>query len=205
MLPCSNVLIAFGLLAPAFVVAQPHPIPPDPAGVLKQLNFATIGGSQNTIQGIATDSSGNTYVAGTTSAADLTVKNAVQPQLADARIMKTGDLGATWTLVGSPPSDVTSIAADPAVPQVLLAEGQMGIFKSTDAGRTWKQVYRFDSTFSGPTSIAIDPANHLRVAALTPFTEQLIRSADGGETWSDPISPCGSSSCAGMGSNWNAA
>ena len=40
---------------------------PDPGGVLNQLTVASFGGSgQSSIQAIATDASGNVYVAGTT-------------------------------------------------------------------------------------------------------------------------------------------
>ena len=86
------------LLTSGFARAQP-----DAGGVLRKLSIASLGGSgQTSIQALATDSIGNILVAGTTNAPDFPVKNASQPVLADATILRTSDLGITWTHVGSP-------------------------------------------------------------------------------------------------------
>jgi uncharacterized protein (TIGR03437 family) len=170
-------------------------------GVLRQLSIAGFGGSgQTSIQALATDSSGNIFVAGTTNAPDLPVKNASQPVLADATILRTSDLGITWTHVGTPPGVASILVPDPVAPQVLFAGTNLGIFKSSDGGQTWRLVYAFqpNSQFGGlqfTGAMIIDPANHLRLAALSSNNSSgaLIRSLDGGETWTSgcPVDTCG--------------
>jgi uncharacterized protein (TIGR03437 family) len=165
----------------------------DPGGVLKRLSIAAFPGSgQNVIQALATDTTGNIYIAGTTGSPDFPIHNAAQAQFGDARILRTTDQGATWTPVGSPLQDVTAVVPDPVAPQVFFAGGDSGIYKSTDAGRTWRRVYQYPNPgypFGG--ALVIDPGNHLRLAAIAPFTGALVRSLDGGETWAagQPVSP----------------
>jgi photosystem II stability/assembly factor-like uncharacterized protein len=162
--------------------------------VLNQLTVASFGGSGRTsIQAIATDASGNVYVAGTTSSPDLPVMNAAQPQMGESRIMRSLDQGATWTQLANPPTDPQIVVADPYSPQILFSGGHQGIYKSTDGGQTWRTVYPVQSSAQGVTGLAIDPGNPSRVVALV---SGLIVSSDGGETWTGgfncPVSPCGS-------------
>lgn len=180
------LLVLLCLLSPAAGRRHPQPESPDPGGVLRQLTIASLDGSgQNSIQAMATDANGNIYVAGTTDSADFPVENAEQPNFGDARILKTTDLGNTWTRVGNPPQDVTAVAVDPTAPQVIFAAGAVGIYRSTDGGQTWELVDAFGAPTSYPAnaSLAIDPGNHLHVAALNPFSNHLVISLDGGETW----------------------
>jgi hypothetical protein len=89
----------------------------DPAAVAQRLRVASFGGTGNTsIIAMATDSAGNIYVTGTTSAPDLPVKNAAQPAMGEAQVLRTTDLGATWSRVNVP-ADVTSVVPDPVDPQ----------------------------------------------------------------------------------------
>ena len=175
--------------------AQRPPAHRDTAGVLGGLSIASFTGTnQDSIQAAATDASGNIYVAGTTSSPQFPVKNAEQPVFGDSRILRTTNLGATWTASGNPPADVTVVVADPVSPQVLFSGGSNGIYKSTNAGQTWRVVYSFPVGYLG-FSMVIDPGNHLRLAALTP-PAGLIRSLDGGETWT-PGGQCPVSACTG--------
>jgi uncharacterized protein (TIGR03437 family) len=156
------------------------------------------GSGQNSIQAIATDSRGNILVAGTTSSPDFAVKNAAQPAFGDARIMRTTDLGVTWTRVGTPPQDVNVVVPDPTTPQVLFAGGNTGIYKSVDGGATWRLVHPFLSLYGFSGALAIDPGNHLRVAAIEPFTGKVMRSVDGGENWTAGGLACSISNCQGQ-------
>src|ERR1700693_4186527 len=159
----------FARAQPRSVLPQEHP---EAGGVLRQFSIAAFGGSgQSSIQALATDSSGNIFVAGTTNAPDFPVKNAAQPVFADATILRTSDLGTTWTRVGRPPGVVSVLVPYPVALQVLFAGTNLGIFKSSDGGQTWRQVYAFQPSpqfggfqFSG--ALVIDPGNHLRLAAL---------------------------------------
>ncbi len=109
----------------------------DTGRVLRRHIIASFGGGagQTAIQALATDSSGSIFVAGTTSAPDFPVKNAAQPVFGEATILRTSDLGTTWTPMGSPPGVVSALAPDPVAPQVLFAGANSGIFKSSDGGQ----------------------------------------------------------------------
>ena len=193
--------VIWGLvLLPGVLQAQAvHPPTSNPGGVLGQLAVAAFGGSgQNSIQVLAADPNGNIYLSGTTTSPDLPVKNAYQPNFAEARILKTSDLGATWTRVTGPPDSTAAVFPDPVAPQTLFASGATGIFKSTDGAATWRLVYSFPQSFvQGGGAMAIDPGNHSRLVALVPFSGALIRSVDGGETWSPGSVSCPISNCGG--------
>ncbi len=195
-------------LTPAGFAARPPSIN-DTDSVLRGLNLASFTGtSQDSIQAAATDSSGNIYVAGTTYSSQFPVQNAAQPAFGDSGILRTTDLGATWSRIGMPPCAVALVVADPVssqtlfascsttynpynsgtqcVSSLLFASCSTGIYKSTDAGQSWQMVYP-----QGAASLAIDPGNHLRVVASTPA---LIRSIDGGQTWT-PTGSCVGDGC----------
>src|SRR5262249_17835327 len=169
-------------------------------GVLNQFTVTQFAGSgQNSIQAIATDPGGNTYIAGTTGSHDLPVKNAAQAQIGEARIMRSIDRGGTWAKVGNPPADVQIVVADPSLAQVLFAAGLAGIYKTIDSGQTWRTVYATRAATSGIASLVIDSGNHLRLAASFP-TGALGLSLDGGETWTEsPCTACGGQLLAGPG------
>ena len=177
------VLSAILLLASAIAAAQSGqpgygPLRPDPQNVLRGLVIASVTGtSQDSIQATATDSSGDIYVAGTTDSALFPVKNAEQPVFGESTILRTTDLGVTWTHVASPPGGASVVVADPIVPQVIFASTPIGIFKSADSGQTWQLVDPITAS-----SMAIDPGNHLHIAAVT-GSGTLVRSLDGGATW----------------------
>ncbi len=132
-----------------------------------------------------------------------------------AGLLKSADGGATWTRITGPTSTrdpqqpafinaaIGQIAIDPVTPSTLFlattfgstasatgsagrpALGQVGIWKSSDGGATWKNVDPDGS--SGAQSghdILIDPQNHQVVYAAV-RSRGIYRSVSGGEpgTW----------------------
>jgi photosystem II stability/assembly factor-like uncharacterized protein len=116
-------------------------------------------------------------------------------------VWKTTDSGRTWNPIfdAAPTQSIGAIAvapSDPSVIYVASGEGLMrpdlsvgdGIYRSSDAGRTWTHL-ALDDAQQIP-DLAVDPhdANRLYAAVLGhPFGANsqrgLFRSTDGGKTW----------------------
>ncbi|HEY6808890.1 MAG TPA: hypothetical protein VI160_08900, partial [Gemmatimonadales bacterium] len=119
----------------------------------------------------------------------------------DGGVWKSTDYGRVWTPIfdGQPTGSVGAIAVAPSNPNVIYVgsgEGLQrpdlsvgdGIYKSTDAGRTWTHLGLRDG--QQIAQIIVDPANPDRVFAAVighpygPNPERgIFRSTDGGTTW----------------------
>ncbi len=176
-----NLALVFLLLAsPA--LAQDLATPPE----FKNLKYRSIGpaagGRVNRVAGIAGDP--HTYYAAT----------------ASGGIWKSNDGGLNWRPVfdDQPDSSVGSIAVVPSNPNVVYAgageanirgnvvEGH-GIYKSTDAGKTWQHVWKQRGQIG---TIIVHPTNaDVAFAAVLghvfgPNSERgVYRTTDGGKTW----------------------
>jgi photosystem II stability/assembly factor-like uncharacterized protein len=116
-------------------------------------------------------------------------------------VWETRDAGRTWAPIfdSAPVGSVGAIAVAPSDPKVLyvgtgeadmrsdIAQG-VGLFRSTDAGRSWQPIGLADSQQIG--RILVDPGNPevLLVAALGhPYGANemrgVFRSTDGGNSW----------------------
>jgi photosystem II stability/assembly factor-like uncharacterized protein len=120
-------------------------------------------------------------------------------------VLKSDDYGRTWTPIFDHEStqSIGAIAVAPSNPNIVyVASGEglhrpdlsvgNGIYKSTDAGKTWTHLGLTDG-FQIP-AIAIDPRDPNRVFAAVlghpygPNEERgLFRSIDGGQTWQKAI------------------
>jgi photosystem II stability/assembly factor-like uncharacterized protein len=117
-------------------------------------------------------------------------------------VWKTVDAGINWTNISDhyfKTGSVGSIAvseSDPNVVYVGMGEACLrsdishgdGVYKSTDAGKTWKNVGLDDSSQIGKVLIDPKDANLVYVAAIGhpygPNKERgVFRSQDGGQTW----------------------
>ena len=117
-------------------------------------------------------------------------------------IFKTTDGGATWIPVADGQlanGDVGALAVAESDPNVVYAgmgeaciRGNAspgdGVYKSTDAGRTWKNVGLKDTEQIGRVAVNPKDANIVFVAALGhqfgPNEQRgVFRSTDGGATW----------------------
>jgi photosystem II stability/assembly factor-like uncharacterized protein len=99
-----------------------------------------------------------------------------------AALFKSTDGGATWQRAGYPaiPDSFSAdnLAIDPREPTTLYAGGDKGVFKSTDAGSSWRAMNARLNIWS----LAIDPRQRRTVYAGT--ESGLFRSTDGGGSWS---------------------
>src|SRR5881397_612040 len=108
-------------------------------------------------------------------------------------VARSEDGGRTWTtgprFTNQP---VCALAVDPANSSPVLAGSAEGLFLSLDAGTSWNKI-----AASPVTSIAFDNVGSVYVGmpgdnSGGTFTNILIRSSDGGSTWSNislPASP----------------
>lgn len=79
---------------------------------------------------------------------------------------------------GLPTTTVNGFAVSPADPKVMYVAMRDGVFRSQDAGGTWKRT-------TGPknaVAIAINPKKPAELYAAT-AEGKLFRSSDGGEQW----------------------
>src|SRR6185369_1255395 len=121
---------------------------------------------------------------------------------------KSTDCGATWSQVatGTSGQDVNSgmnwtLAVDPQEPETVYTNsgyGSNGLFKSTDGGVNWTDIWSGKSQpelgkafmYNFANVIAIDPEDHLHIlltfheACLAPHTSTcIVESKDGGKNW----------------------
>jgi len=122
----------------------------------------------------------------------------------DRGLYKTTDGGATWkkVLEISPDTGVNDVVMDPRDPDVLIASSyqrrrhvwtlidggpESTIYKSTDAGATWRKVEKgLPKVDKGRIGLAISPADPDVVYAIVEAARDeggFFRSSDRGETW----------------------
>src|SRR2546422_1191278 len=129
-------------------------------------------------------------------------------------IYKSTDGGETWSRAGLEKSErIARIVVDPrnsetvfvAVPGGLWSDSpDRGLYKTTDAGKTWQQVLKGANLSTGCTDVDIDPSGpDIMFAAMWDFRRKgweyrsggegptapsasgLFRSTDGGNTWTE--------------------
>jgi photosystem II stability/assembly factor-like uncharacterized protein len=127
-------------------------------------------------------------------------------------VYKSVDGGQTWTHVGLPASEhVSKIIVDPTdgntvyvcVPGRLWSDSaDRGLYRTRDGGQTWTQILKGPNLSTGCSTIAMDPRDpKVLFAGLWDFRRKgwtfrsggegpdspsgsaLLRSADGGQTW----------------------
>ncbi len=129
-------------------------------------------------------------------------------------VYRSNDGGETWEYAGLPGSErVSRIVIDPrssntvyvCVPGKLWSDSaERGLYKTSDAGKTWQLILKGSSPSTGCGSLAMDPSNpEVLMASLWDFRRQgwtfrsggsgpkelsgsgLYRSSDAGKTWTE--------------------
>jgi photosystem II stability/assembly factor-like uncharacterized protein len=131
--------------------------------------------------------------------------NSSRSSYAGIGVYKTNNNGKTWEYLGLPESQhIGKIQLHPTNPDIawVAALGHLyspnkerGVYKTTDAGKTWRQTLYVDDN-TGAVDIDINPSNPNEVYAAMwyktrtawKFTESgttsgIYKSSDGGETW----------------------
>jgi photosystem II stability/assembly factor-like uncharacterized protein len=93
-------------------------------------------------------------------------------------------LALDWSTHGPKGGAVTQVAFSPAAPRVIYAAGGAGVFRSDDAGDTWRATGGF---LNDVAQLAVDPTNADVLVATAGST--IYKSTDGGATWRDVTGP----------------
>ena len=153
-----------------------------------------LGGVQSDIgRSIAIDSANNVYVTGNTDSGNfpLTV-GAVRTR---SPLYKSVDGAATWSndnygftatsCCGN--SFVNLLAIDPTAPSTIYAGSGVGVFKSTNGGRTWSAMNNGLTVARNVVGLAIDPATpstvYIAVADFSSSSRGVYKSTNGGNLW----------------------
>jgi photosystem II stability/assembly factor-like uncharacterized protein len=137
---------------------------------------------------------------------------------------KSTDSGKTWSFIGLPESHhIGRIVMDPkdentvwvaVTGHLYSANPERGLYKTTDGGKSWKQVLKKDE-FTGAIDIQLDPKNpKVAVAAMYQrdrrawnFLESgpgsaVYRTEDGGNSWKQISTLPSGESCGRVGLAW---
>ncbi|MGC9947790.1 MAG: SBBP repeat-containing protein [Bryobacteraceae bacterium] len=141
------------------------------------------GGDQ--VNAIATDSQGNTYIAGQTGSANFPLKNPL-PGSSMSTLYRS-DAGGPLNPLQSVGLSVTAIAVEPSNSAIAYFVTPAGLFKTTDAGAHATLLAVGLPVGSGIDAVAVDPSNVSTVylAAHDEYYNGLgvYKTTDGGADW----------------------
>ena len=121
------------------------------------------------------------------SGADTLYGGFVSPTGSGDGVLKSGDGGVTWNPAsnGLAVSGLHRLAISPSAPDHLLAASLDGLFSTLDGGGLWSPLLAGDVH-----AAAIDPADasilYAGLYSSLPTDNGILRSPDGGTTWSPP-------------------
>ena len=105
-------------------------------------------------------------------------------------VFKSIDRGETWNISsqGYTGAWINNVGMDPQHPAIVYAVGGLGIAKSMNAGDSW--VYVNPKHEVPPvSSLSINPLNAQNVIASTGYSGLILRTTDGGGSWTTVFNP----------------
>ncbi|MDP8979264.1 MAG: SBBP repeat-containing protein [Acidobacteriota bacterium] len=139
------------------------------------------GSGMSTAVGLARDTQGNLYVAGTTDSTDFATVNPFQSRLGTAPLLVTADAGKTWSFPSlGPARQVNAMVAAPSTPLIVYAATPLGVFKSSDGGTSWAANANAGLT-SAASALAVGASSASTVYAGT--AKGVFVSTDGAASW----------------------
>ena len=109
-----------------------------------------------------------------------------QDVAAAGALYTSADAGATWTVAGLSGEILRTVEQSPSAPRIFLAGTRSGVFRSNDAGQTWRRISPAgDPELRNVDSVAIDPRDPQTIYVGTYHLPW--KTTDAGKTWS-PIS-----------------
>jgi hypothetical protein len=91
----------------------------------------------------------------------------------NGRLMASADRGGSWTELAAP-APLLDLAAKPGAPREVVASGEGGIYRSSDAGRSWGRAGREIGFLGWPSQSALFLVDGRGVSQV---------SRDGGRSW----------------------
>ncbi len=97
-----------------------------------------------------------------------------------------------WVQTSGPTNGVINVLAiDPANPDILYAtDAGGGIFKTTDRGKSWNEVFAGDITHNLSDELVVSPHDPEKVWYVSDAAK-VFETTDGGATWDQIIDSCG--------------
>ncbi|MDP9122065.1 MAG: hypothetical protein M3O15_11995, partial [Acidobacteriota bacterium] len=100
------------------------------------------------------------------------------------RVWRSRDDGSTWTATTLAAANMRNLTPDPAHPGTVYVLAGPLIYKSADHGASWTAL---PEIVYFPNALAVSPAGALFAAPYPGYVEGIVRSGDGGRTWTpDP-------------------
>ena len=177
---------------PTMLAMQPNLLGTTDAFVTKfnsggSLAYSTYlgGNGGGTGYGIAVDSLGQAYLAGSTSSPDFPLRNPFQSDFKGRTLFKTTNAGSQWSAInnGLPANvSVSAFAIDSTTTSTVYAgTSGRGVFKSTDNGVSWVPA----SNGLGNTFVeALDISSPNSSVILAACGSGVFKTTDGGGSWS---------------------
>jgi hypothetical protein len=136
-----------------------------------------LGGSEDdTAIGVAVDSEGNTYVAGSTNSPDFPVKNAIQPQPSSVPLYRINGVAGAVKIYSTGAAIIVGAAFSPCDRHTILAVSAHAVLRSQDLGSTWTSGALPDGI--NPSSIAVACDQPSAPAVYVVAQEGLFRTRD---------------------------